>query len=31
MAVGYWSTTRTTPISVQILPRGFSVGFYKRF
>lgn len=30
-AVGYWSTTRTTPISVQILPRGLSVGFYKRF
>jgi hypothetical protein len=30
-AVGYWSSTRTTPISVQILPRGLSVGFYKRF
>jgi undecaprenyl-diphosphatase len=30
-AVGYWSTTRTTPISVAILPRGLSVGFYKRF
>jgi undecaprenyl-diphosphatase len=30
-AVGYWSTTRTTPISVTILPRGLSVGFYKRF
>jgi membrane-associated phospholipid phosphatase len=30
-AVGYWSTTRTTPISVQILPRGMSVGFSKRF
>ncbi|HEV7614377.1 MAG TPA: phosphatase PAP2 family protein [Steroidobacteraceae bacterium] len=30
-AVGYWSTTRTTPFSVQILPRGMSVGFYKRF
>jgi undecaprenyl-diphosphatase len=30
-AVGYWSTTRTTPISVEILPRGLSVGFYKRF
>jgi PAP2 superfamily len=30
-AVGYWSATRTTPISVQILPRGLSVGFYKRF
>ncbi|HEY4968417.1 MAG TPA: phosphatase PAP2 family protein [Steroidobacteraceae bacterium] len=30
-AVGYWSTTRTTPLSVQILPRGLSVGFNKRF
>jgi hypothetical protein len=30
-AVGYWSTTRATPISVQILPHGMSVGFYKRF
>ena len=30
-AVGYWSTTRTTPLSVQILPKGLSVGFYKRF
>jgi undecaprenyl-diphosphatase len=30
-AVGYWSTTRATPISVKILPRGMSVGFYKRF
>jgi membrane-associated phospholipid phosphatase len=30
-AVGYWTTTRTTPFSVQILPRGVSVGFYKRF
>ena len=30
-AVGYWSTTRNTPISVQILPRGLTVGFYKRF
>ena len=29
--VGYWTTTRTTPLSVQILPRGLSVGFYKRF
>lgn len=29
--VGYWATTRTTPISVQILPRGMSVGFSKRF
>jgi hypothetical protein len=30
-AVGYWTTTRATPLSVQILPRGLSVGFYKRF
>ena len=30
-AVGYWSSTRTTPISVQVLPRGLTVGFYKRF
>jgi hypothetical protein len=30
-AVGYWSTTRDTPIFVQILPGGFSVGFSKRF
>jgi PAP2 superfamily len=30
-AVGYWSTTRATPISVQVLPRGLSVGYYKRF
>jgi PAP2 superfamily protein len=30
-AVGYWSTTRSTPFSVQILPRGMSIGYYKRF
>jgi undecaprenyl-diphosphatase len=30
-AVGYWSSTRKTPISVQILPRGLTVGFYRRF
>ena len=30
-AVGYWSATRQTPLSVQILPRGFSIGFSKRF
>jgi PAP2 superfamily len=30
-AVGYWSTTWKTPIFVQILPHGFSVGFSKRF
>jgi len=29
--VGYWSTTRTTPLSVQILPGGLSIGFSKRF
>jgi hypothetical protein len=30
-AVGYWSATRQTPLSVQILPRGISVGISKRF
>jgi hypothetical protein len=30
-AVGYWSTTRAVPLSVQILPGGLSVGFSKRF
>ncbi len=30
-AVGYWSTTRETPWSVEILPHGMSVGFSKRF
>jgi membrane-associated phospholipid phosphatase len=29
--VGYWSTTRATPLSVQILPGGLTVGFSKRF
>jgi hypothetical protein len=29
--VGYWSTTRAIPLSVQILPGGMSVGFSKRF
>jgi hypothetical protein len=29
--VGYWSTTRKLPFSVQILPGGFSVGLSKRF
>jgi PAP2 superfamily len=29
--IGYWSTTHTTPISVQILPGGLSIGFSKRF
>jgi membrane-associated phospholipid phosphatase len=30
-AVGYWASTRATPLSVQILPGGMSVGFYKQF
>ena len=29
--VGYWSTTRAIPLSVQILPGGLSVGFSRRF
>jgi undecaprenyl-diphosphatase len=29
--VGYWSTTRALPLSVQFLPGGLSVGFSKRF
>jgi membrane-associated phospholipid phosphatase len=29
--VGYWSTTRAIPISVEILPKGLTVGFSKRF
>jgi len=29
--IGYWTTTFNTPLSVQILPRGISVGFSKRF
>jgi undecaprenyl-diphosphatase len=28
---GYWATTRNTPLSVKILPRGVSIGFSKRF
>ena len=28
---GYWATTRGTPLSVQLLPRGLSVGLSKRF
>ena len=27
--VGYWSTTRAIPLSVQILPGGLSVGFFE--
>ena len=30
-AVGYWSSTRRLPLSVQVLPKGISVGFNKRF
>lgn len=29
--IGYWSSTFKTPISVQVLPRGMTVGFHKRF
>ncbi|HEY0746436.1 MAG TPA: phosphatase PAP2 family protein [Steroidobacteraceae bacterium] len=29
--IGYWATTRAVPLSVQVLPRGLSVGFKKRF
>lgn len=28
---GYWATTRATPLSVQILPGGLSIGFRTRF
>jgi undecaprenyl-diphosphatase len=28
---GYWATTRQTPLVVQILPKGISVGISKRF
>ena len=30
-AVGYWSASRKTPMFVQVLPRGVSIGFSKRF
>jgi membrane-associated phospholipid phosphatase len=30
-AVGYWSTTRAVPISVQVLPKGLTIGISKRF
>ncbi len=30
-AVGYWSTTRQMPLSVEILPRGVTIGVSKRF
>jgi len=29
--IGYWSTTWKTPLTVQVLPGGFTVGFSKRF
>jgi hypothetical protein len=30
-AVGYWATKRETPVMVQILPRGLTIGFYRHF
>ena len=30
-AVGYWTTTRQQPLSVSVMPRGLTVGFYKKF
>jgi undecaprenyl-diphosphatase len=30
-AVGYWSSTRKVPLTVQILPRGLAVGFSTEF
>ena len=30
-AVGYWSTLRALPLSVEIAPRGVSIGLSKRF
>jgi undecaprenyl-diphosphatase len=29
--IGYWATTRDTPVSVQILPHGLTVGYSTRF
>lgn len=29
--VGYWATTRSVPLSVQILPQGITIGIVKRF
>jgi hypothetical protein len=29
--VGYWSTTLETPISIQILPRGLTIGIYRSY
>jgi len=30
-AAGYWSAKRATPIMVQILPDGITIGLSKRF
>ena len=30
-AVGYWSTTRKVPLTVEILPRGVTIGLSRRF
>ncbi|HVO45775.1 MAG TPA: phosphatase PAP2 family protein [Steroidobacteraceae bacterium] len=30
-AAGYWAGKREIPLSVEVLPRGLSIGFYKRF
>jgi undecaprenyl-diphosphatase len=30
-AAGYWATQRQMPITVQVLPRGFSVGYRRQF
>lgn len=30
-AWGYWSVRRETPLSVEILPRGLSIGLHKKF
>jgi hypothetical protein len=30
-AAGYWAAHRETPVTVQILPRGLTIGFYRHF
>ena len=30
-AIGYWTSTRSIPFTVQVLPRGLTVGFYRQF
>jgi hypothetical protein len=30
-AAGYWASTRETPVMVQILPRGLTIGFSRHF